>query len=256
MNQFIQLVWNENMKTYKRSRTWSLMGLLAISNFLVGLFVKIVFGGTDFTLWDHLEIGSYILVLVILIGIILGGDSVSSEFHMGTIKLLLVRPASRVKILAAKYVSVCLFLLLFVFVHFLTTVLAALVFFNTSLSFAEDPFIIVTVLSLYVFGFIEVLVLSTLAFTFSAVSRSSVLSIVAPIFIYFTAKVVLALLSHYDYEQAKYVLFANTDLSQHVLGQPMFSNMTFGFSMLNLAVHMIFFLVLSYFVFTKRDIHV
>src|SRR5690606_29216872 len=99
----------------------------------VGLFVKIMFGGTDFTIWDHLEISSYILVLVLIIGIVLAGDSVSSEFHMGTIKLLLIRPVSRVKILIAKYTSVLLFLILFVIVHFITSALAGLIFFNSSL---------------------------------------------------------------------------------------------------------------------------
>src|SRR5699024_271444 len=59
------------------------------------------------------------IVFALLFVIIISSDNVSGEFSRGTIKMLMVRPHSRWKILLSKYVAVLLFslfmlLLLFV----------------------------------------------------------------------------------------------------------------------------------------------
>ncbi|GAA0351631.1 ABC transporter permease [Bacillus horti] len=257
MNQIAELIHNENVKIYKKSRTWILLGLLIIANSMVGLFLKMLFGGTDYMFWDFVENGTQLLVLIIFIGIIQGGDIVSSEFHNGTIKMLLIRPVSRAKILVAKYLSLCLFLVVFVCAHIIITGLVGLLFFSpTSNAVVNDPFFIISMLGSYVFGTIEIFIISTLAFTFSAVSRNSLFSILGPIFIYLVSNTLLTLLSYSNVQEGKYILFAHTDLSQHMYGQPMFEGVTLLFSLGMIALHMVLFFAVSYLVFTKKDVHV
>ena len=56
-------------------------------------------------MWDGIN-GSASMVLVITVfTIIIAGDILAGEFSSGTIKLLLIRPANRLKILIAKYIS-------------------------------------------------------------------------------------------------------------------------------------------------------
>lgn len=54
--------------------------------------------------------GNYEL-FIILVGIVIAGSIVSEEFNRGTIKLLLVKPYSRIKILLSKFI-VCLIILI------------------------------------------------------------------------------------------------------------------------------------------------
>lgn len=56
------------------------------------------------------------------------------------------------------------------------------------------------------------------------------------------------------FEWVKYILFANTDLTQYFDGSPLVSDMTLGFSIVVLAVYFIVFHVLAFGAFTKRDI--
>ncbi|MCY7818059.1 ABC transporter permease, partial [Bacillus haynesii] len=56
------------------------------------------------------------------------------------------------------------------------------------------------------------------------------------------------------FDWVKYILFANTDLTQYFDGSPVVSDMTLGFSIGVLAVYFFVFHVLAFGVFTKRDI--
>lgn len=52
----------------------------------------------------------------------MAGDSLAGEFSTGTIKLLLIRPASRLKILLSKYASMIMFGLLLLVILFVVSV--------------------------------------------------------------------------------------------------------------------------------------
>ncbi len=53
---------------------------------------------------------------------------------------------------------------------------------------------------------------------------------------------------------SKYILFANTDLTQYSTGKPLVEGMTIEFSIIVLIVYFVIFNVISYIGFTKRDI--
>jgi ABC-2 type transport system permease protein len=64
------------------------------------------------TVWGLVKALSAIMLVVIIVTCIVAGDIVAGEFSAGTIKLLLIRPVTRSKILLSKYISSFLFALL------------------------------------------------------------------------------------------------------------------------------------------------
>lgn len=255
MKYFMDLVINENVKLYKRPRGLVLLCLLITMNFLVALVMKYIFTGTNFTFWDLLNVSTYLIFVLNFICIIVAGDIVSSEYSQGTIKMLLIRPASRLKVLMAKYVAVILFVFLVVFVHLLSTIIFGSTLFYSSIMILDDSFIL-RIITNYFFGCIELVIIASFAMMLSVLTKSSVFSVSVPIFLLMSVTLLLEVMSHYNIHQGKYLLFANTNLAQHVFGRPLFEEMTLTFSLLNIGIHMILFFVLAATFFMKRDVNV
>src|SRR3954465_7589975 len=77
---------------------------------------------TDGTMWDGVNGSASLMIMITIFTIIIVGDSVAGEFSSGTIKLLLIRPARRVKILVSKYISFLLFGMLLLLTLFVISV--------------------------------------------------------------------------------------------------------------------------------------
>ena len=253
MNNYLRLIMNENIKIFKRTTIWILIGLLVLTNLLVSLVMNYIFQDTLFTFWDFLLFSTYLVIGIQLICIIVAGDIVSSEFSLGTIKLLLIRPVSRVKILFSKYAAVVFVAFFVSIIHFISSTIFGFLFFHQTVLVEESQMIINTLLR-YTFGFLETIIICTMAFMFSTVTRSSIFSIAFSIILLLVSGAVITLLSHYGVETGKYLLFANTDLTQHFIRSPIFESTTLLVSILNSTVHMLIFYVISTLFFIKRDI--
>lgn len=255
MNYFYNLVYNENVKIYKQFKTWGLLALLGLMNLFVVAAMKYIFNDTNFTFWDYVNASTFTIFVLNFICIIIAGDIVSNEFSAGTIKLLLIRPASRLKILAAKYAAVLLFIILVITLHLLLTLLFGGIFFFDSVAEIDDVIARVMILK-YLFGLIEIIIVCTFAMMLSTVTRSSVFSVSVPIFLLMAGMLLIELLDHYNVQYGKYLLFANANLSQYFVGIPKFEGMTLSFSVINIVIHMFVFFLLSYVSFVKRDVDV
>lgn len=66
---------------------------------------------SSYDAWQFVMENEFLLYLVSLFTIIVAAGIIANEFKWGTIKLLLIRPITRTKILLSKYVSVLLFAL-------------------------------------------------------------------------------------------------------------------------------------------------
>lgn len=216
------------------------------------------------TLWSFMYQSANITSLITLFTIIVGATSVAGEFSWGTIKLLLIRSASRSKILLSKYLSTLLFALSLLAILFLFSLLLGGILFGVGgwnyphLTFEDGKVIeksqVVHVLGLYGLESVNLLMMVTFAFMISTVFRSSSLAIGLAIFLMFTGVNTVQILSVQGHEWVKYVLFANTDLGQHLEGEPLVKGMTMSFSVTVLAVYFLIFNVISWFVFKKRDV--
>ncbi|MCP3762636.1 ABC transporter permease [Domibacillus sp. A3M-37] len=213
-------------------------------------------------MWSFVENASDFLQVDGLFMIVVAGGIVANEYTWGTIKLLLIRPISRSKILLSKYVAVVLFGLFLVSMLFLFSVIIGAALFGLSGQSAHLAYVngqvveqnmLFYLVKLYAMKSVEVLILATMAFMISAVFRSSSLAIGISLFLLFMGPNVTYILSM-RYEWAKYLLFANTNLLQYETGTAMVEGMTMSFSLIMLLIYFLVFQLFAFTVFAKRDV--
>ncbi len=218
---------------------------------------------TEETMWTFVESNAGVVTFVGLFAIIVAAGIVASEFSWGTIKLLLIRPISRTKILLSKYLTVLLFGASMLVILFIFSILLGLILFGVGdqaphLAYVngevQEQSIVVYLIKTYLLKTIDVLMMATMAFMISAVFRSSSLAIGISLFLLFMGANATALVAM-KFDWAKYSLFANTDLTQYTGEmQPLVEGMTMSFSIIMLLIYFAIFLFLAFFVFNKRDV--
>lgn len=247
MYNILKLVQNENMKIYRRPRTWIMLAILAG---ILGLVAYFMGRESSANVMDYLKTSANFMQFVTIFSAIIAGDIVASEFGWGTIKLLLIRPVSRTKILLSKYIALVLFALFFIIMQLLFSYTFGLIFLGSG----QSNITFTDVLTEYAYQIPNLVIAFTVAFLISAVFRSSALAIGLSIFLVMGAgELMVMLLSKYDW--VKYFLYANTNLAQYKEGsQPIVEGMTMGFSITVLIVYYVIFLALTWWVFNKRDV--
>ncbi|MFP5108839.1 ABC transporter permease [Neobacillus sp. C211] len=311
----VNLVLNENMKIYRRVRTWILVGLMAA----FVLFVNIIEWHSDGkkaqgegwraellqekqqwseilkqpkldeedrmfyleqiavndyhleqnirstvgTMWDGVNFSANLMIVITIFTIIIAGDSLAGEFSSGTIKLLLIRPANRVKILVSKYLSFLLFSMLLLLTLFVLSVAVngilygfgymdlPLISMNAEGQIVERNMVL-NLWKTYMLNGVSTVMYVTMAFMISSAFRSSAMAIGFSIGALFAGNIVLEALQRFDW--SKYLLFANTDLTQYLTGRPFQEGMTLSFSIGVLAVYFLVFNLISWLLFTRRDV--
>jgi ABC-2 type transport system permease protein len=315
VDKLVNLVLNENMKIYRRVRTWILVGLMVAFILFVN-FIEWNSGGkkaqgdgwraellqeneqyskilkqpnlqeedrtfyqqqinlnsyhleknirsTDGTMWDGVNGSASLMIVITIFTIIIVGDSVASEFSSGTIKLLLIRPASRFKILASKYISALLFGMLLLLILFVISVAVNGILYG--FGYLDLPLISMTVegqiveknmvlnlWKMYMLNGVSTVMYVTLAFMISSAFRSSTMAIGFSIGALFAGNIVMQALQRFDW--SKYLIFANTDLTQYLTGRPFQEGMTLSFSIGILVVYFLVFNLISWLLFTRRDV--
>lgn len=217
----------------------------------------------EYTVWGFLTDTSQMIEFAGLFTIIIAAGIVASEFNWGTIKLLLIRPIKRGKILAAKYLTVLLFGLFMLFILFAFSAILGMGLFG----FPNDPVpylnyyngsvteqsMLMHLINYFGLKSINMIMLATMAFMISAAFRNSSLAIGLSLFLMFMGGQLTRLIA-IKYEWAKYILFANTDLLQYFEGAPMVKGMTLGFSIVMIIVYFLLFQAVAFYVFKKRDV--
>ncbi|MFS0780917.1 ABC transporter permease [Bacillus sp. 1P06AnD] len=212
--------------------------------------------------WSFINTMVPVIDFVAILTIIVAAGIVASEFSTGTIKLLLIRPASRVKILLSKYAAVILFSIFMLLLTFVVSLLVGLIFFGTGdvgpyLSYRDGAVVessqFLHALFAYLLSSIGLFMLTTMAFMISAAFRSSSLAIGISIFLLLMGSTITGFLAM-KFEWAKYILFANLNLNSYLDGTPFIEGMTMSFSIIMLVVYFVIFHLIAFLVFTKRDV--
>lgn len=213
--------------------------------------------------WQFVMENEMLLSVVSLLTIIVAAGIVANEFRWGTIKLLLIRPITRTKILLSKYITVLLFALFtLVFVLVFSWIIGALFFGIEGI----DPKVVldqgdglayVSVINEIITGYgyklVNLVMMATFAFMISSVFRNSTIAIGLAIFLMMAGNQIVLFFAERSW--SKYILFANTDLSQYANGNTsLIEGMSLGFSITVLLVYYAVFLLLSWLFFTKRDV--
>lgn len=213
------------------------------------------------SMWTYLENNSFLIALVGLFAIVTASGIVAGEFSWGTIKLLMIRPIARWKILLSKLLTVASFGIVFIGILTGLSMLLGLIFFDAGSAIhltysngsVEEGNIIPYLAKIYLYNSIDVILLTMMAFMISAVFRNSSLAIGISLFLYFVGGSATAFIAAY-YDWAKYSLFANTNLALYEMGMPVVEGMTMTFSIIMIFIYLIIFIILAFTVFTKRDI--
>ncbi|SDW57225.1 ABC-2 type transport system permease protein [Marinococcus luteus] len=220
---------------------------------------------TGENVWSFMSTNTALLDLLSIFVIIIAATIISSEFKSGTIKLLLVRPPSRIKILFSKYLTVLLYALgMLAFLFGVSFILGAL-FFGFGESSAEliytdgeveqRPQVLALAID-YLTGSVNFVMLATLAFAISAIFRSEAMAIAISVLLYVVGAGVTSTLAM-AYDWPKFLLFANTNLNQYFTsGGPPVESMTLGFSVIVLIVYWLIFMGFAVWMFKKREISV
>lgn len=217
----------------------------------------------EYSVWGFVGDAANMIQFAGLFAIIIAAGIVSSEFNWGTIKLLLIRPIDRGKILASKYMAVIVFAFILISVLFVYSSLLGVILFGTPETAVpyinyyngeiSEQSMVLHLIIFYVMKSINMIMLATMAFMISAVFRNSSLAIGLSIFLMFSGVSLTALLAM-KFSWAKYILFANTDLMQYFEGIPMIEGMTLPFSIMMVILYFILFQILAFMVFKRRDV--
>ncbi|MDF2936135.1 MAG: transporter permease [Paenibacillaceae bacterium] len=318
MSRMRPLVMNENMKIYRRSRTWVMLGIV-LAILLVSVVINKIYerpsteDGQDYrqrleqritslesqlndpnmaadaeyskylkdtvmvskhalennwdtekqTLWSTVMFSSNLITLLSIFTIVIAADIVAGEFAGGTIKLLLIRPVRRWKILLSKYLSTLLFalfglLLMLVCAMIIGAVAYGVDGFNIPFLAVKDGVVVersMFLQSLVNYGYecVSLVMMVTFAFMISSAFRSSSMAIGLSLGLMFLGNMITAVLQRYDW--IKYFLFSNLNLRQYTAGrEPVVEGMTMGFSIAMLILYFAAFAAVAWSLFTKRDV--
>ncbi|RED65044.1 ABC-2 type transport system permease protein [Cohnella lupini] len=263
MANFWKLVQNENMKIYRRVRTWIMLGIIVGLPILISLGVVAASGSDSVSSWEMMLNESMIsFILITIFTVVVASETVAGEFTWGTIKLLLIRPWSRSAILLSKYLSTLLFALLFAVVTFIVTMLINMAVFGSMdqseiLSRFFGLSAIEYMLQYYLLQFLGLVIIVTFGFMMSSAFRSSGLAIGISISLLFMGSIITGLFSMTDKAWVEYILFMHLDLTTYIGNKegPFINHpMSLGFSLAVLAGYFILFNLISWTVFRKRDI--
>lgn len=257
MGDFLKLVQNENMKIYRRLRTWIMFGLTALLTIMFGVLFSLEGGSTVLSAWDVISQLFFLYFLATIFSVIVASDIVAGEFTWGTIKLLLIRPWTRTKVLLSKLIAVLLFTIALTVVFMIAAMAISFLLFHKESSdiFAQGDSPLRYIMESLLYKYIDLLVITVFSFMISTVFRSGGIAIGLSMFILFTGNIFTMLFSPVRYSWAKYVLFVNMDLGQYMgQGATPAAGMSLAFSSWILAAYVLLFLVISWIVFKKRDV--
>ncbi|PWA13152.1 hypothetical protein DCC39_01475 [Pueribacillus theae] len=215
--------------------------------------------------WSALLTFSGLVEMVMVFAIVIAADMVAGEYTAGTMKLLLIRPHSRTKILFSKYIAVSLFavvmLALLVACGYATNALLYGVggthttdlFLNQQGQIVQQN-VMMQVIKMYGLSIFPVIGYVTLAFAISTVLRNSALAVGISLFIMIAGNSMIEATAKMEW--LKYLPFANSDISLYIFHLPARPEMTLGFSISVLLVYIFTLILISWTVFKRRDVSI
>lgn len=261
MSKLIECIKNENLKIYSRLGTKIMIGSLILAVFVAGLIHNYL-PESPASMWEFLYVNLEIYVsIIVLYAVIIAAGNIPMEFSKGTIKLLLIRPISRSKVLLSKYIATVSFSLGMLVTTFALSLLVGCIFFGfdppsqanlITMSGSPVENVIPHLITVTAFIFIDMLMMVTIAFMISTIFHNSAMAIGLVVFLRFAGPNIVIALHQYDW--AKYILFANLNLRQHIGGTSIIEGLTLSFSVIMLAIYFLIFVILTWWIFNKRDI--
>ena len=209
---------------------------------------------------------NYELFIIIMI-VMIAGTIVSEEFNKGTVKLLLVRPYTRSKILCAKLITSILVLILTIFIIMLMQFLVGGITFgfdDIQTTIAQYDFNLNKVVTFSLWQYLGILLLAKLplyilinmiAFAISTIFTNSPLAIVISLLGYMSTNIINALAQSYNIQILKYFITMNWNIDQYLFGAlPPFEGMNISLSIIICIIYFVAMLIPTFIFFKKKNI--
>ncbi len=206
------------------------------------------------------------MLMIIIMVFMIAGSIMSNEYNNGTIKLLLVRPYSRIKILLSKYITV----LICILIAILIMVIAELLIGGVTLGFSSlsnpalyynakldtlQTYNIFAYLGLNIIGQLpNLIILATLAFAISTIFSNTALAIIMG----FVGQFVGSLFSTFatsDIWWIKYIISLNWNWTPYLFkSTPSIEGMSFIFSFVICLIFLLAMIIPTFLIFKHKDI--
>ena len=206
-------------------------------------------------------------IFAIAIIIMIAGTIMSEEFNKGTIKLLLVKPYSRTKILLSKFITVMLMIIFVVLIMGIMQLLVGgvvfgfdslsepVVAYNFNTNSLQEINVFVYFLTQFLAQLPIFILLATLAFALGTIFTNSALAITISLLGYIAANIINQLAISYNIKFLEYFVTMNWDLSQYLFGNlPNMEGMTMTFSIITCIVYFLIMVIPTWIIFKKKNI--
>ena len=199
--------------------------------------------------------------------IMIAGTIVSEEFNKGTIKLLLVKPYSRNKILLAKFVTILIMIVFSIAaVVGMELIVGGIIFGFESLSIpiVEYNFATESLETMSIFAYLgieiitqlpKLILLATLAFACSTLFTNSAVAIAIPLLGYMSADMINMLVVQFKVEFMKFFVSLNWNFEEYLFGNlPQMEGLTFNFSAIICMIYFVVMIIPTFIAFKKKNI--
>ncbi|MGT2907364.1 ABC transporter permease [Streptococcus dentiloxodontae] len=204
-----------------------------------------------------------LIEIIIFIVILSASEIVSREYSDGTMKLLLIRPHSRFKILLSKYFAIVIFGVAALVLAMVSAGLTNTILYGFSNISSTDLFInqsgkivqlstLTQVIKLYGLSIFPILSFATFAFAVSTVIKNSALAVGISLLTMVFGNAMIEAAAKIEW--LKYLPFANSDMSLYIYHLQPRPEMSISFSIGILLIYIVSFLCLSLCIFKKRDV--
>ena len=206
-------------------------------------------------------------IFIIMLVLIVSSIVICDEFKDGTIKLLLIKPYSRCKILLSKYFTVIIVLILSILLLIgMQFIIGGIIFGFNSLdvpvvvyNFTKQEIVEYHVVYYMIIRIISklpfLLILISISFFLSILLTSTIISITMPLMLYMFAPTMNYLMEEYNLKFMKYLINVNWSLEEYLFGNlPKIEYITLEFSCLILLIYFIGLGILTFIIFKKKNI--
>lgn len=207
------------------------------------------------------------LFIILVILVVVGSTIISDEMQKGTIKLLLIKPHTRNKILASKFLVLMLLIPILIIFTFVIQFIIGAIFFGVSsigdpiliYHFANEAVFTLNIVAKYLLDFVlvlpQIILLATLAFALGTIFTTNILGITVPLLGLFGYELINLVATTFNVHILKYFVTMNWDLSLFTFGKlaPM-TGMNLILAIILCFIYLIIMLVVSFVVFKKRNI--
>ncbi len=208
---------------------------------------------------------NFLFIMIIVAAV--AGSIVSTEFDKGTIKLLLIRPYSRNKILLSKYI-VSMFMIIFAILSaFIMQLIIGGIFFGFSslnipvviYNFVQNKVMHINLFK-YIFDNVlavlpEFILLATLAFAISTITNVSTLGVGLPIVGVGAADIINLIAINRNIIPLKYFVTLNWNFTNYLYGGVnSFPTLSIPFSILICTIYFLIMIITAFIIFNKRNI--